>query len=72
MLRLDGRVFFANAVRIAETTRPLVDVRNPKIVALDLSGVPDLEYTVLKMLAEAERVQHERGGDVGWWGPRIH
>jgi sulfate permease, SulP family len=33
----------------------------PKVVALDLSGVPDLEYTALKMLIEAEKRERERG-----------
>ena len=33
----------------------------PKVVALDLSGVPDLEYTALKMLIESEKRQRERG-----------
>jgi sulfate permease, SulP family len=37
----------------------------PKVVALDLSGVPDLEYTALKMLIEAEKRQRERG--VSFW-----
>jgi anti-anti-sigma regulatory factor len=33
----------------------------PRVVALDLSGVPDLEYTALKMLIEGEKRQRERG-----------
>jgi SulP family sulfate permease len=33
----------------------------PKVMALDLSGVPDLEYTALKMLIEAEKRERERG-----------
>ncbi len=61
LLRLEGRVFFANAERIAVKLRPLVDEANPRIVALDLSGVPDLEYTALKMLIEAEKRQRARG-----------
>ena len=68
LLRLEGRVFFANAERIAEKMRPLVDEAKPKIVALDLSGVFDLEYTALKMLTEAEKRQRERGVCCGWWG----
>ena len=55
LLRLEGRVFFANAERIAEKLRPLVDEAKPKIAVLDLSAVPDLEYTALKMLTEGER-----------------
>jgi sulfate permease, SulP family len=61
LLRLEGRIFFANAERIAEKIRLLVDEAKPKIVALDLSGVPDLEYTALKMLTEGEERQRERG-----------
>jgi len=33
----------------------------PRVVALDLSGVFDLEYSALKMLTEAERRQREAG-----------
>jgi len=55
LLRLEGRVFFANAERIAEKMRPLLDEAEARTVAVDLSGVPDLEYTALKMLTEAEK-----------------
>jgi sulfate permease, SulP family len=61
MLRLEGRVFFANAERIGEKMRPLIAEAKPKVVALDLSGVFDLEYTALKMLTEGEKRQRERG-----------
>ena len=61
LLRLEGRVFFANAERIAEKIRLLVDEAQPKVVALHLRGVPDLEYTALKTLTEAEKRQRERG-----------
>ena len=33
----------------------------PKIIAVDLSGVIDLEYTALKALIEAERKERDRG-----------
>jgi SulP family sulfate permease len=36
----------------------------PKVVGLDLSGVPDLEYTALKMLIEAEKRERQRGVSV--------
>ena len=61
MLRVEGRVFFVNAERIGEKMRPLMDEAKPKVVALDLSGVSDLEYTALKMLVEAEKAARERG-----------
>ena len=61
MLRPEGRVFFANAERIGAKLRPMLDEARPKVVALDLSGVPDLEYTALKMLTEAEKRERARG-----------
>jgi anti-anti-sigma factor len=61
LLRLEGRVFFANAEDIAEKLQRLIQEKNPKIVAIDLSGVPDLEYTALKALSEGERRHRARG-----------
>jgi SulP family sulfate permease len=61
MIQLEGQVFFANAERIGEKMRALADEEKPRVVALDLSGVPDLEYTALKMLIEGEKRQRERG-----------
>lgn len=60
LLRVEGRLFFANAEHIAEKMRRLIDNAKPKVVALDLSGVPDLEYTALKALSEGEKRQRER------------
>jgi high affinity sulfate transporter 1 len=61
LLRLEGRIFFVNAELIAQRLRPLIAEANPKVVAIDMSGVNDLEYTALKMLTEAERRSRERG-----------
>ena len=57
LLRLEGRVFFANAGQIGQKIKPLIEEAKPRVVAIDLSGVPDLEYTALKTLTEAEE-QH--------------
>ena len=61
LLRVAGRIYFANAERLVEKIKPLVDEAKPKVVALDLSAVTDLEYTALKGLIDAERRQRERG-----------
>jgi sulfate permease, SulP family len=61
MIQLEGRVFFANAERIADKMKALASEAKPRVVALDLSGVPDLEYTALKMLIDAEKRERERG-----------
>jgi sulfate permease, SulP family len=61
LVRVEGRIFFANAERVADQMRPLVVDAKPSVVALDLSRVPDLEFTALKMLTEAEKRQRDRG-----------
>lgn len=44
LLRLEGRVFFANAEHIGQKIRLLINEVNPTVVAVDLSGVSDLEH----------------------------
>jgi sulfate permease, SulP family len=66
MLRPEGRIFFANAQRIGQKIRPLIATTKPKVVALDLAGVFDFEYTALKMLTEAEKKLREEDGISVW------
>ncbi len=61
LLRLEGRVFFVNAERIAEKIRTFIEEAQPKVVVLHLRSVPDFEYTALKMLTEGEKRQRELG-----------
>ncbi len=61
LLRWEGRVFFVNAEHIAAKMKVLIDEAQPKVIAIHLRGVPDLEYTALKMLTEGEKRQRERG-----------
>ena len=46
--------------------KPLVAAAKPKVVALDLGGVPDLEYTALRMLTEARRGNASAVCRSGW------
>jgi sulfate permease, SulP family len=61
ILRPEGRVFFVNAARFGEKIRSLMNRFKPRVVILDFSAVPDLEYTALKMLAEAEKKLKDEG-----------
>jgi sulfate permease, SulP family len=61
LLRLEGRIFFVNAERIAEKVKLLIEESRPRIVALHLRGVPDLEYTALTMLTAGEKRGREHG-----------
>jgi sulfate permease, SulP family len=65
MLRLEGRLFFLNAERVAERVHSLMVEAKPRAVLLDLSGVYDLEYSALKMLAEADK-RHQKDGVTFW------
>ena len=61
LLRVEGRIFFLNARRIGEKVESLLEEAKPKVVAVDLSGVFDLEYTALKALIEADKRLGEDG-----------
>src|SRR4029453_11534032 len=61
IVRPEGRLFFANAERIGQKIRSLAGSPAPKVVAIDMSAVFDVEYTALKMLTEAERRNREQG-----------
>ncbi|HET9446169.1 MAG TPA: SulP family inorganic anion transporter, partial [Steroidobacteraceae bacterium] len=55
ILRTEGRIHFANARRVGDKMWPLIDAARPHTVILDCSAVPDIEYTALRMLTEAEQ-----------------
>lgn len=61
LLRLEGRIFFANAENIAEKLRVLIDEAKPRVVVIDLSAVFDLEYTALRALSSGEKRYRDRG-----------
>jgi high affinity sulfate transporter 1 len=61
LVRVEGRIFFANAGRVADRLRELIVGDRPRALVLDLSGVPDLEYSALVMLLAAERRLREQG-----------
>jgi len=61
LLRPEGPIFFANAAQIAHKIEPLIREAQPKVVAVDSSGVIDVEYTALKMFAEVAKRQSQHG-----------
>ncbi|MGD9974860.1 MAG: SulP family inorganic anion transporter [Desulfatirhabdiaceae bacterium] len=61
ILRPEGRIFFANAQNIADKINALVEQYQPRVVTLDMSRVPDIEYTALQMLIGGEKRTAERG-----------
>lgn len=61
ILRPEGRLFFANAQRVADRIQTLVAEHKPRVLALDMSRVFDIEYSALQMLMEGERRMTEQG-----------
>ncbi|HET7778547.1 MAG TPA: SulP family inorganic anion transporter [Rudaea sp.] len=55
ILRPEGRLFFVNAQYVGERIQALVDQYKPRVVALDMSRVIDIEYSALATLMEGER-----------------
>jgi anti-anti-sigma factor len=59
--RPEGRLFFVNAPQVAEKIRALVSEHQPRVLALDLSRVSDLEFSALQMLFDADKRAAELG-----------
>lgn len=66
ILRPEGRLFFVNAQTVDDRIRALVAQHQPKVVVLDLSRVPDIEYSALQMLVEGERRRAGENGPTLW------
>jgi SulP family sulfate permease len=65
ILRVEGRIFFANAERVGDKMWPFIEQAKPSTLVIDCSSIIDIEYTALKMLAEAEE-KLERNGVTLW------
>lgn len=61
ILRPEGRLFFFNAQYVAEQIRALTVQHQPQVLTLDMSRVPDIEYSALQMLMEGEKRAAEDG-----------
>jgi MFS superfamily sulfate permease-like transporter len=68
ILRPEGRIFFANAERLAHKMSLLISEAHPRVIVLDLRAVFDLEYTALKMLTSAEKKTRDSGREVWFVG----
>lgn len=64
IVRPQGRIYFVNAQHIADKINLLVNQYQPRVVTLDMSRVPDIEYSALQMLIAGEKRVTENGGDV--------
>jgi SulP family sulfate permease len=61
LLRTEGRMYFANAQRVGDRMWQLIHNTQPRVVVIDCSAIPDIEYTALKMLTNAEEKLRDSG-----------
>ena len=61
IVRPEGRLFFLNAQAVADRISTLVAQYKPRVLALDMSRVPDLEYSALQILIQREKSTTESG-----------
>jgi high affinity sulfate transporter 1 len=64
IVRPEGRLFFMNAQNVADQIEALVAARRPRVLAIDMSRVPDIEYSALQMLIEHDERSSAQGATV--------
>ena len=61
IVRPEGRLYFVNAPYVTEQIRALVAKHQPRVLAVDMSRVPDIEYSALQAIMEGEQRLTESG-----------
>jgi MFS superfamily sulfate permease-like transporter len=61
LVRTEGRIYFGNAARMREKALALIRREQPKVIVVDCSAVPDIEYTALRQLTDLEEGLREAG-----------
>lgn len=64
IVRPEGRLFFVNAQYVAERIQQLVEQYQPRVLVLDMSRVPDIEFSALQTIMEAEERATQRSAKV--------
>jgi high affinity sulfate transporter 1 len=61
IVRPEGRLFFVNAQNVIDQIDALVEKHQPRVLTVDMSRTPDLEYSALQALIEHEQRTTDRG-----------
>ena len=61
LVRIEGRLFFANAQYVGERIWELIDEAKPLVLVLDCSAIPNMEYTAVRMLIGGEEKLRDAG-----------
>jgi SulP family sulfate permease len=55
IVRPEGRLYFVNAQNVTQQIDALITQYKPRVLAVDMSRVPDIEYSALQALMEGEK-----------------
>jgi MFS superfamily sulfate permease-like transporter len=66
IVRPEGRLFFLNLQHVLDQISALIAKHQPRVLALDMTRVPDLEYSALHALIEQEERVTAKGAGVVW------
>ncbi len=61
IIKTEGRMNFASAPRARERLAAMVREAHPEVVILECSAIPDIEYTALRALGQAEETLRQAG-----------
>ena len=61
IVRTEGMMTFASAPRIKDRLWALIEEANSRVLLFDLSAVPNIEYTALKLMSDFEEKARETG-----------
>jgi SulP family sulfate permease len=64
IVRPEGRLFFVNAQYVSDQIGALAAQHRPRVLVVDMSRVPDIEYSALQTLMEREQRATESGTEV--------
>lgn len=64
IVRPTGRLYFGNVEAMGDRLRAYVEQHHPRVLLLDLGAVPDLEYTALRALVQADGRLRDQGVDL--------
>jgi SulP family sulfate permease len=61
IVRTEGRMTFASAPRVQEAMRGMIEAAHPEVLILECSAIPDIEYTALQALTQANENMRKHG-----------
>lgn len=61
ILKTEGTIYFGNAQHIGDGLWPFIRGEKPRVLLFDFSAIPNVEFSALKMLNEAEAKLNDEG-----------